>query len=563
MGDILIGKKTRTPQIYFLPKVHKKKNPPPGRPIVSANDCPTERISAFVDTFLRPYVEKGWSYVKDTNDFVKQIREIEPLKEGTILASFDVNSLYTNIPNKEAIDHIQTTLEGDWLLDHKPSVKTLCTMLDYILNKNNFQFNGTNYIQVGGTAMGTRVAPSLANIFMQKIENQIMTKTKHKPKIWLRYIDDIFVIWEHGQEELDHFLEEINNLHHTIKFTMESSKTEMNFLDVLVKVDSKMKMYTSLFCKKTDKNSYLHYNSAHPPSCKKSLPYNQFIRINRICEKETDFVKHCENKKTEFAERGYPLDLLETTYQKVLEKRCNPEEPPRTTRTVTQKNIITSNYIPKLKGPEHIASKNWEYLGRSKTTRKIHSQGLTKGYRRPRNLRDKLVRARLDYHPENQVKSKKTKNIIRNACKAKGTCRYCPKLNRTGKLPKKDRTHKEYATKFNITCNSSNLIYCIKCKRCKMEYVGQTSTSIKERFKNHFGQIKTKNRSEETEVSRHFTQKDHDGLKDVEIFVLDYIYKHPKSNRANALRDCIEYNWINRLKTHAPLGINSIDPDVW
>ena len=133
VGDILIGKKTRTPQIYFLPKVHKKKNPPPGRPIVSANDCPTERISAFVDTFLRPYVEKGWSYVKDTNDFVKQIREIEPLKEGTILASFDVNSLYTNIPNKEAIDHIQTTLEGDWLPDHKPSVKTLCTMLDYIL----------------------------------------------------------------------------------------------------------------------------------------------------------------------------------------------------------------------------------------------------------------------------------------------------------------------------------------------------------------------------------------------------------------------------------------------
>ena len=96
-----------------------------------------------------------------------------------------------------------------------------------------------------------------------------------------------------------------------------------------------------------------------------------------------------------------------------------------------------------------------------------------------------------------------------------------------------------------------------------MEYVGQTSTSIKERFQNHFGQIKTKNCSTETDVSRHFTKKDHDCLKDVEIFVLDYIYKHPKSNKVNALRDCIKYNWINRLKSHAPLGINSIDPDVW
>ena len=94
-----------------------------------------------------------------------------------------------------------------------------------------------------------------------------------------------------------------------------------------------------------------------------------------------------------------------------------------------------------------------------------------------------------------------------------------------------------------------------------MEYVGQTSTSIKERFKNHFGQI-TSN-SQETEVSRHFTQKDHNGIEDIEIYVLDYIFQYPKSKRAGELRNLIEYKWIQRLRSLAPKGINSIDPDVW
>ena len=39
----LITGETKTPEIYFLPKIHKDISPPPGRPIVSANGCPTEK----------------------------------------------------------------------------------------------------------------------------------------------------------------------------------------------------------------------------------------------------------------------------------------------------------------------------------------------------------------------------------------------------------------------------------------------------------------------------------------------------------------------------------------
>ena len=70
--DYLYLDTPKTPELYLLPKIHTSQTPPPGRPIISANSSPTERISAFVDTFLRPIVGKGKSYIKDTTDFLKK-----------------------------------------------------------------------------------------------------------------------------------------------------------------------------------------------------------------------------------------------------------------------------------------------------------------------------------------------------------------------------------------------------------------------------------------------------------------------------------------------------------
>ena len=97
--------------------------------------------------------------------------------------------------------------------------------------KRRIQFNGDNYLQIRGTAMGTRVAPSYANLFMQQLEATLLANYTLKPKIWLRYIDDIFFIWEHGEKELKTWFNYLNNSHNTIKFTMEISKEMISFLD--------------------------------------------------------------------------------------------------------------------------------------------------------------------------------------------------------------------------------------------------------------------------------------------------------------------------------------------
>ena len=54
--------------------------------------------------------------------------------------------------------------------------------------------------------------------------------------IWWRYIDDIFFIWEHDEESLRVFIDQINLFHLTIKFTAEYSKEEVNFLDRNIKL---------------------------------------------------------------------------------------------------------------------------------------------------------------------------------------------------------------------------------------------------------------------------------------------------------------------------------------
>ena len=117
--------------------------------------------------------------------------------------------------------------------------------------------------------MGTRVAPSFANIFMSVLEEKLLKGFDEKPRVFFRFIDDCFFIWDHGEQKLNEWIDYLNSSHDSIKFTMEKSTNEINFLDTRVLRGENNKLYTDLYRKKTDTNSYLHYESAHPPHCKK------------------------------------------------------------------------------------------------------------------------------------------------------------------------------------------------------------------------------------------------------------------------------------------------------
>ena len=215
----------RTARFYHLPKIHKPGNP--GRPIVSSCGAPTERISEFVDHHLQPLVKLSPSYLKDTKDFLQKLSQLGPLPPGCILLTMDVSSLYTNIPHNEGMEACRKALNSR--LSQTPPTHYLMEMIEQILTLNNFTFDGEHYLQTQGTAMGTKMAPSYANIFMTDLEERMLASTTARPMVWWRFIDDIFTIWKDGIETLRLFLNESNQFHHTIKFTAECSVERVFF----------------------------------------------------------------------------------------------------------------------------------------------------------------------------------------------------------------------------------------------------------------------------------------------------------------------------------------------
>ena len=130
--------------------------------------------------------------------------------------------------------------------------------------------------------MGTKMAPSYANIFMGDLEERLLLSSHKQPLSWFRFIDDVDMKWTHGDKDLDAFLEHANSIHSSIKFTHEVSKTKMSFLDTTTTV-KEGNMTTDLYSKPTDKHQYLSPSSCHPKHRFKSIPFRQAIRVKRIC----------------------------------------------------------------------------------------------------------------------------------------------------------------------------------------------------------------------------------------------------------------------------------------
>ena len=146
----------------------------------------------------------------------------------------DVTSLYTNIPQREGITTVCHAYEEFHQGNPPVPTRLLSEMLSPILLESLFQFNEKDYLQTHGTAMGTKMAVAFANIFMAKIEKEILRQSSIKPIFWKRFIDDVISVWDTSRNEIEEFLLKANNVHPTIKFTAEISETETTFLDIQI-----------------------------------------------------------------------------------------------------------------------------------------------------------------------------------------------------------------------------------------------------------------------------------------------------------------------------------------
>ena len=203
----LLPSNLRPGRFYLLAKIHKGVLPPPGHPIISAILSPTEKISEFLDIYLQSSLPSIPSHVKDSGHFLYILQNLGPLPENTPLVTYGVASLYTNILLAEAERSVSRTLIQARPHNATPSNQSLLKLLCHVFLGNIFTFsNGDKlhyYLQTNGVSMGSKCAPSAPCVFMGDFERQHLTNLPNdqlKPFIWLRYIDDIFAIWPHGND---------------------------------------------------------------------------------------------------------------------------------------------------------------------------------------------------------------------------------------------------------------------------------------------------------------------------------------------------------------------------
>ena len=255
-----------------------------------------------MDLHLQSHVQTLPSYLQDTTDFLKKQEALGPIPSDALLVSMDVTSLYTNIPHSNGIKACEEAWDERDIKD--PPTQTLVKLLTLVLKCNNFEFNGQHYLQVQGTAMGTKMAPAYANMFMGRLEKQLLMSVTMRPFSWLRFIDDIDMKWLHGRDNLDTFLQEANSFHSTIRFTAEVSNDKHVFLDTKSRLDEDRKC-TDLYTKPTDTHQYLLPTSCHPKHCCKNIPYSLALRLRRICSDSNTFELRAKELTNQLHQRGY------------------------------------------------------------------------------------------------------------------------------------------------------------------------------------------------------------------------------------------------------------------
>ena len=267
-----------TPELYGLPKTHKPNVPI--RPILSMCGSPYHQLAKWLVEILKPV------RVALTQHCLKNTYELLPFLDNVdisnlVMCSFDVESLFTNVPLTETVDFLADFIDTHPGLVNLPS--HILKHLILICTKDiKFYFQGTSYKQIDGVAMGSPLGPTLADVFMAKLELNLKAHIDTLP-LYKRYLDDI-LIFAKDPHQVQHLLSIFNSVHPNVTFTCElEQNNKLPFLDVLITRNSNGSMSRSVYRKPTWTGMYLNFTSFCPMQFKRTLVHTLYHRAMKIC----------------------------------------------------------------------------------------------------------------------------------------------------------------------------------------------------------------------------------------------------------------------------------------
>src|SRR5579872_6995483 len=516
---------------------------PEGRPIVSDIDSETYRISEYINNFLHPLSIKHNSYIKNSYEFVNKIKNFA-INNNCLLVTGDITALYTNMEISRSIQCFEEMLSKT--SGEKRPDKELVELLELSLRNNDFMFNSKHYLQTKGTAMGKRFAPALANIYLLEFDEKVTNGYKTKPILYFRYIDDIFFLWPGDAQLLAEYEQYLNNLIPSISIKLKHSNTEIDFLDVTIyKSDDVLK--TKVYFKDTDTHQLLHKDSFHPRHTFSGIVRSQLIRFKRISSDKAEYDRASKILFHSLKNRGYSYSMLKEAhkdiwYNHVADKKqenlLHEQQQQQPQQTLKQRD---PRLIPIIVNFSTLGTKTGQKLKRIiQNNPEFKNDKVLVAYKQSKSLKQMLVSSKLEYKKKGSFKK----------C-VKPQCLMCVNNTKSTRTFSSKQNKRQFKIAQDMTCTTENLIYVITCRKCGIQYVGETGRGLKDRLYNHKSDIKTK---EKTPISIHFNSENHSGL-DLEMIGIEKIADQPNSIK---IRKRKEQEWQNRLETKHPKGLNGL-----
>ena len=239
-------------------------------------------LAKWLDTKLKPLSLNRYT-VADNFEIANEIRELE-IVNGDLLVSYDVSSLFTNLPLDETIEILANrAFDNNWFnstYDLNLTKTDLADLLSVATKGQLFQFNGVLYEQTDGVAMGSPLGPLLANVFMSSIEENLEREGK-LPSFYRRCVDDTFIIMP-NIATASNFQDTLNKTHCSVKFTMETECNGMlPFLGNQL-LNRSPQRETKVYVKPTNSILLLHYQSHVDNRYKQGLLRTMLDRAHRL-----------------------------------------------------------------------------------------------------------------------------------------------------------------------------------------------------------------------------------------------------------------------------------------
>ena len=299
--------------MYGLPKTHKEGVPL--RPILSMIGSSQHKVAQWLKGVLQPVLDKYSKFcVKDSYSFVQMLRSTA-VNQSFSMCSFDIRSLFTNIPLQEVLNICINDLFATETHVRGIQKDVLHELLTFATTDVQFSFDDTTYKQIDGVAMGSPLGPILANIFVGYMEEQLFRKTDH-PIVYVRYVDDVFAVFK-TMHDSTLFLDQLNSMHGSLQFTCEHEvDCRLPFLDVHIE-RTPDRFITSVYRKPTFSGQYIRWTSFCTKRRKLNLISTLTHRAKNICSDET-LQQELNSIRLLLANNGYPPSLVQGCIQRTL-----------------------------------------------------------------------------------------------------------------------------------------------------------------------------------------------------------------------------------------------------